>query len=129
MRIVILFFFLSTVGCMTSRERHDFGRTKPDTTFIDPEEEQIRQVINKKDNPCKDSLYMVLKKIPLDSMSQREYEYYILKEKECSEYRKIVYQTDPQKQIAQQYSDNSTFLIILIVTLVVSGLTLWILNK
>lgn len=36
-------------------------------------------------NPCQDSLYNYLKHKNLDSMSQREYEYFMLKEKNCSD--------------------------------------------
>ena len=36
--------------------------------------------------PCKDSLYNYLKSVELDSMSQRQYEYFMLKEKYCLEH-------------------------------------------
>lgn len=36
-------------------------------------------------DPCNDSRYLELKKVPLDSMSDRQYEYFMLKEKSCSE--------------------------------------------
>lgn len=36
-------------------------------------------------NPCEDPRYMELKKKPLDSMTQREFDYYMLKEKYCLE--------------------------------------------
>ncbi|ODS29740.1 MAG: hypothetical protein SCARUB_05154 [Candidatus Scalindua rubra] len=39
-------------------------------------------------NPCKDSLYLVLSKQDLNSLTDREYEYFMLKEKECSEYQR-----------------------------------------
>lgn len=37
------------------------------------------------ENPCQDPQYLALKKKPLDSMSQREYEYFSLRDKACVE--------------------------------------------
>ena len=37
-------------------------------------------------NPCEDARFTELKSIELDSMSQRQYEYFMLKEKECQKY-------------------------------------------
>jgi hypothetical protein len=39
-------------------------------------------------SPCDDSLFATLQGRPLDSLSTREYEYFMLKTKECGEYRK-----------------------------------------
>jgi hypothetical protein len=36
-------------------------------------------------NPCMDSLYLALKQVPLDSMSNRQYEYFMQKDKLCLE--------------------------------------------
>lgn len=36
-------------------------------------------------NPCDDERYVLLKSKSLDSMSQREYDYFLLKEKQCGE--------------------------------------------
>jgi hypothetical protein len=36
-------------------------------------------------SPCSDQQYLKLKNKPMDSMSQREYEYFMLKEKYCNE--------------------------------------------
>ena len=71
------------------------------------------QQSNKKYNPCKDSLFLIYKKLNIDSLSQRQYEYFTLKEKECAEYNKTVLQTNPNQQIADQYSSNSSIFIIL----------------
>ena len=38
-------------------------------------------------SPCEDERYIVLKNKSLDDMSDREYEYFIRKDKECSEYK------------------------------------------
>lgn len=39
-------------------------------------------------SPCDDSLFVSLQGRALDSLSAREYEYFMLKTKECGEYRK-----------------------------------------
>lgn len=36
-------------------------------------------------NPCEDQRYIELKRKPFDSMTQREYDYFMLKEKYCNE--------------------------------------------
>jgi hypothetical protein len=36
-------------------------------------------------SPCKDSLYLALKAKPLDSLTQREFNYYMVKAEECKE--------------------------------------------
>ena len=41
-------------------------------------------------SPCDDPQYLELKKKPLNDMSQREYEYFQQKEKDCTEYRKML---------------------------------------
>ena len=38
-------------------------------------------------NPCKDKRFLFLSKIELDDMSDRQYNYYIKKEEECSKYK------------------------------------------
>ena len=38
-------------------------------------------------NPCEDERYLQIKEKSLDDMSDREYEYFIRKDKECSEYK------------------------------------------
>ena len=37
-------------------------------------------------NPCEDERYLRIKEKPLDNMSEREWEYFILKEKQCGDY-------------------------------------------
>ena len=41
-------------------------------------------------SPCDETLYLELKKKPLNDMSQREYEYFQQKDKECAEYRRLL---------------------------------------
>ena len=38
------------------------------------------------DSPCEDETYLGLKKKKLDEMSDREYEYFTRKDKECDDY-------------------------------------------
>ena len=40
-------------------------------------------------SPCEDILYLELKNKKLDEMSEREYEYFISKDKQCSEYTSL----------------------------------------
>ncbi len=54
-------------------------------------------------NPCKDAIYLQLLSVPLDSMSQREYTYFITKHDECSKFQansiaNSVYFSSVQKQ-------------------------------
>lgn len=41
------------------------------------------------DNPCEDSTFVSLKKVPIDEMSQREYDYFMMMSKECVEFAKM----------------------------------------
>lgn len=41
------------------------------------------------ESPCNDSMYLELKKFPLDKMTDRQYNYFILKEKDCSNYQAV----------------------------------------
>ena len=50
-------------------------------------------------NPCNDEKYLILKQKNLDDMSDREYEYFLLKEKECYEFRQSA-QLEKRKQSA-----------------------------
>jgi len=40
------------------------------------------------DSPCGDSLFAALRARPLDSLSTREYAYFMMKSRECAEYRR-----------------------------------------
>ncbi|ODS29874.1 MAG: hypothetical protein SCARUB_05025 [Candidatus Scalindua rubra] len=48
-------------------------------------------------NPCIDEKYLILKQKNLDDMTDREYEYFLMKEKECYEFRQSA-QLDTKKQ-------------------------------
>jgi len=39
------------------------------------------------ESPCEDSLYVALKAVPLDKMSEREYEYFTRKDEQCSDFQ------------------------------------------
>jgi len=43
-------------------------------------------VFAQESNPCKDETYLELKEKNLDEMSEREFEYYTRKDKECNEF-------------------------------------------
>jgi len=57
---------------------------------------------NQQYNPCNDEKYLKLKKKDLDSMSTREFEYFILKAKECAEHRKNAAGVQKTKQIPNE---------------------------
>ena len=46
------------------------------------------QIFGQSENPCEDVRYLEIKKKTLEQMSEREYEYFSQKEKECAEYSK-----------------------------------------
>lgn len=52
-------------------------------------------------NPCKDSLYLELKKKDLDEMSEREYEVFKQKDKACQDYMNTVTATEPANKNAE----------------------------
>lgn len=95
--------------------------------FILPEISQAQQK-NKKYNPCVDSIFLAYKKMNIDSLSQRQYEYFTNKEKECAEYNKTVMQTNPNQQIADQYSENSGLIYVLVVIGILSAVGYFIIS-
>lgn len=107
---IALCFLLLYSGCMTPDVREYNGPT------------------NKLYNPCNDSLFITLKKNSIDSLSKREYEYFLAKEKECADYNKTILQTRPSQKIADQYSDNSSLLYILIVLGLGAAAMMFIIN-
>lgn len=52
-------------------------------------------------SPCDDILYLQLKLVPLDEMSERQYEYFISKTKECDEYQKQLLEEQAEKEKAE----------------------------
>lgn len=53
------------------------------------------------ENPCTDSLYVALKSKSLDEMSEREYEYFMRKDADCSEYQRSRMMTHPAEKSAE----------------------------
>lgn len=49
-------------------------------------------------NPCKDELFLKIKQKELDEMSEREYQYFLQKDKECSEFAKKNSYQPPQNE-------------------------------
>lgn len=110
-RKLALCFLLLYSGCMT------------------PDVHEYRGPINKLYDPCDDSMYITLKKISIDSLSKREYEYFLAKEKECADYNRTILQTRPTQKMADQYSDNSSLLYILLVLGLAGAAMLYIINS
>jgi hypothetical protein len=40
-------------------------------------------------NPCADSLYQALRRVPLDSLSDRQYDYFTQRERTCTEWQRL----------------------------------------
>ena len=64
------------------------------------------------DNPCEDQTFLNLKSKNLDDMTEREYEYYMQKSKECSEYQKINREVQSQDKFVQNQNTWTSFYII-----------------
>lgn len=59
------------------------------------------------DNPCNDSLYVELKKIPLDDMSNREYEVFKQKDQACQEFQRTQEANKPAQENAESMKEFS----------------------
>ena len=57
------------------------------------------------DSPCEDETYLELKKKKLDEMSDREYEYFTRKDKECSDFNK----NNKIEQVTTSNPDKTTY--------------------
>ena len=58
------------------------------------------------ESPCNDSMYLELKKLPLEKMTDRQYNYFIQKEKDCSNYQAITLQEktkNDQTEVTKSY--------------------------
>ena len=53
---------------------------------------------NNIDNPCEDSEFINLKSKDINEMSDREYEYFMLKSKECADYNNSLILNKPQEE-------------------------------
>ena len=56
-------------------------------------------------NPCKDRRFLSLKNMDLDEMSDREYNYFIKKEEECSNYK--TKKNQPKKKRSKKASRSN----------------------
>lgn len=77
-------------------------------------------------SPCSDSLYIALSHRKLESLTEREYTYFMQKDKDCTEYRRVAMQTnlqaEPGRQTAQAIEHASnTWLTVAIIGLIVGG--------
>lgn len=59
------------------------------------------------DNPCEDEVYLELKEIEIDKMSDRQFEVYKQKDQACQEYQKAQLQNEPANRTADSL-ENST---------------------
>lgn len=73
-------------------------------------------------NPCKDRVYIALQKKNIDSLSQREFDYYILKSKECSEYTALLKQLKTKKEIETTPGNGAAIVGIIFGGLIILGI-------
>lgn len=68
------------------------------------------------ESPCNDSLYLVLKKVPLESMSERQYTYFIQKDKECASFQSVVLQENTKNdrtEITKSYVNTYITIVVI----------------
>ncbi len=69
------------------------------------------------ESPCNDSLYLVLKKVPLENMSERQYNYFIQKDKECASFQSVVLQENTKNECTEvTKSYVNTYIAIVIIS-------------
>ncbi|MEX1015036.1 MAG: hypothetical protein WDZ80_07835 [Candidatus Paceibacterota bacterium] len=68
---------------------------------LDPFTGLEMQLKSQLENPCEDSVYIALKKMDINEMTDREYELYIQKDQACNEYRKMEKANEPQNKNAE----------------------------
>lgn len=90
-----------------------------------PEKTKTKYVFN----PCKDSLYLALKIMPLDSLSDREYQYIRDKEKDCNEYTMFEAKQKTYAEDVESVSNMRSVWIGLAVVSVVAGVIIVIMNN
>jgi len=65
------------------------------------------------ESPCTDSLYLSLKSKSLESMTEREYQYFIQKDAACSEFQRMRAETKtitaPQKEVSETLKKSHDF--------------------
>jgi len=118
--IVLICFVLA--GC--AAPQHSDWKPQP-RTMPEPDERGSSKWLtyNKPKTPpaCLDELYLQLKKVPLDQMTEREYEYFMQKDKECAEAQRAEAELDTRK--AQTRSVNEAWVSVAFVGLL--GTVVW----
>ncbi|NOY06644.1 MAG: hypothetical protein GXO82_08465 [Chlorobi bacterium] len=86
-----------------------------------------RIVVSDEYSPCKDSLYLSLKSQPLDQLTDREYEYLLMKDRDCLDFQRSQLQR-VNKQAAREsvWSSPMTWLWTTC-GLIVGGMAAWML--
>jgi len=101
MKYLSVLFILLTPYLAFSQNFSGQKSLKQQIDQVEKQSDPFTSYMLKVDNPCKDSLYLKLKKMPLDEMSDRQYEVFKQKDKACQEYMNTVQQTQPAKQSAE----------------------------
>lgn len=68
----------------------------------------ICQTKDSTDNPCKDKRFVELQKKNLDSLTQREYDYFLEMVKQCNDYKQL----KSKDEILDEASDNTVGIIL-----------------
>lgn len=59
------------------------------------------------ENPCTDERYQELRDKAIEDMSEREYQYFLQRDRACTEYQQAITETQPHKQTAQAIREAS----------------------
>lgn len=68
-------------------------------------------------SPCSDSLYVALQSRPIETMTEREYAFFMQKDRECAEFRKSreeVREANRAASNAEAWAGGAVFLVILV---------------
>lgn len=113
MKTIILLFTFSMALILCSCASSDYE-----------EEEYYKEKQKYSVNPCRDSLYILLKSQPLDSLSDREYQYMSDHEKGCQEYQAFLKkQKTYEKDVESASQTRSTWIGIMAAIICISLLT------
>jgi|GEM_PF-6863601 len=81
----------ATIAVLCRENQGDQNPITINQTVQNEEEKNIPQL--EQYNPCQDEQYLKLKKLDLNALSDREYNYFLQKDKDCSEWIKLQYQS------------------------------------
>jgi len=73
--------------------------------------------------------FLILKKENIDSLTQREYEYFMLKQKECDNFNSKNIENTPQERIANQYESNSAIWVFFVILSIAGTVLLYVTSK